>query len=746
MGALRALTAALVALMWVLLLQPAIAAPRPLALIIDSSGSMAAEMDGETRLDIARRVIVEQAATWAAGGDLGLVAYGHRRVGDCNDIETLETPAPVDLDRLRQDLGSLRARGKTPLSDSLIAASQLLPEGGAIILVSDGLETCAADPCAVAESLRDANAALSIFVVGFGVTAPELAALQCIAEQGGGSLFSAQDAAGLKTALSTAGQMAQAAPAELPPPAPEVVTPAEPVVAPAPTPEPEPAPTPPPPPTPLPVSLMAMTSAGEVTAPLGWTITADGADAPLYEGAGRGVALELLPGQYTADVAGDNLRVQVPFVVAADQGDKPITIAVEAGQAVLHLVAGEGLSLADAELGSDIAWSVTPLDGQSAVTTPTGLDPSLMLVPGRYGIEAVVQGHVAKADIEVTAGAVGETELSLALGRLALELVLDSAEGPVTKGTGLNWTITPAAGGEAITVTAAAQPRLVLPAGDYTVAATLDGTTVTGAAQVVDGAEAKVSLSNAAAEVMLEASFGDGPPIEDWHYASWTVTPVAVADGSAAALVDNSEPRPVLKLAPGQWDVTLQSGVASTTQRITVAPGLPQTIRIKQAAGLLRLTGSLSGVAFTDWRDTVWTLRSADGSQTLLNNQPELEPVLVVPAGDWVVTLVSGAVRAEQAITMPPGDDQAIAMALSGGRLLVDLPAGMAAMVKVSALDATGNPLTPPTIEGPAAPQWGTVLPPGQYLVEAPTYDNRYASAPLEIVDGQSQSIALQFD
>ncbi|MBX6321571.1 MAG: VWA domain-containing protein, partial [Rhodospirillaceae bacterium] len=197
------------------------AGPPPTVMVIDSSGSMAAqEPDGRTRLDAARATIARALAGWPEGGDLAVIAYGHRRQGDCADIETIVPLGPLSLPQVEERLARLRARGKTPIGAALKQAAGLLPDsGGTIVLVSDGLETCGADPCAVAEALRRANASLVIHVIGLGMTRREMAELSCIAENGGGRPFDAADASGLATALgSVVEEIVATAPAAEPEP------------------------------------------------------------------------------------------------------------------------------------------------------------------------------------------------------------------------------------------------------------------------------------------------------------------------------------------------------------------------------------------------------------------------------------------------------------------------------------------------------------------------------------------------
>ncbi len=182
--------------------------PAPeLALVLDASGSMWGQIKGENKIVIARRVIGEALAGLADDAVVGLIAYGHRREGDCDDIETLVPLGKLDRDAMAQTLASLNPKGKTPIGRALKTAFEAVkerPGPTSVILVSDGLETCGADPCQIVRDTRAAGANLVVHVVGFDVKEDELAQLECIAQAGGGSFYGAADGAELSTALAQA--------------------------------------------------------------------------------------------------------------------------------------------------------------------------------------------------------------------------------------------------------------------------------------------------------------------------------------------------------------------------------------------------------------------------------------------------------------------------------------------------------------------------------------------------------------
>ena len=73
----------------------------------------------------------------------------------------------------------------------------------AIILVTDGLETCDADPCAIATALKQSDTQITVYVVGLGLDEEELRITSCIAENTGGRIVGAQNAEELSAALFT---------------------------------------------------------------------------------------------------------------------------------------------------------------------------------------------------------------------------------------------------------------------------------------------------------------------------------------------------------------------------------------------------------------------------------------------------------------------------------------------------------------------------------------------------------------
>jgi Ca-activated chloride channel family protein len=195
------------------------AQPAPIVLILDGSGSMWGKIGTDTKIGIARTVVSDLLDDLAADQPVGLVAYGHRQKGDCEDIETLHAPATGNRAAIKSSLKELNPVGKTPLAAAALATIEdLKTRGGSatLILVSDGAESCGGDLCAVITAAREAGLDFVLHVVGFDLGESDRTALECAARAGGGNYYEARDGTGLSTALEQASTLTvEAEPATL---------------------------------------------------------------------------------------------------------------------------------------------------------------------------------------------------------------------------------------------------------------------------------------------------------------------------------------------------------------------------------------------------------------------------------------------------------------------------------------------------------------------------------------------------
>ena len=184
---------------------------RTILIVFDASGSMEEKIRGEAKSHIAKRVLEDVLLKADGEVNIGLRVYGlSEPTGnpylDCNDSKLLVLPGTGNRRLIVDEIYKILPKGFTPITYSLSQAVQdLAPYKGekAIILISDGLETCGGDPCQLAQNINSSNIDLKIDVVGFGVKDDWAAQeqLMCIALNTNGKYFSADSAEELTKGL-----------------------------------------------------------------------------------------------------------------------------------------------------------------------------------------------------------------------------------------------------------------------------------------------------------------------------------------------------------------------------------------------------------------------------------------------------------------------------------------------------------------------------------------------------------------
>jgi Ca-activated chloride channel family protein len=316
-------------------------------LVLDASGSMWGQIDGKSKVEIARTAVGDLLGRVPADRGLGLVAYGHRREGDCTDIEEI---VPVGSDRapIRSAVAALGFKGMTPLGAAVRFAAEKLrykDTRATVILVSDGVETCGVDPCALGRDLEAAGVDFTAHIIGFGLaSAAESAGLRCLAEATGGRYFGAQNAGELAAALAET----VAKPVEPPPAAPQTAR----------------------------VILRATELDGgpEITSGLTWTVELP-AGAAAFEQANAGVVeTDVAPGAYEVKVVrADGLKGSARLDARAG-AERTVTIPLDFPlEATLALTPATG---APAGSKVSVAWTGPKRPGDYVTVVKTGALPT----------------------------------------------------------------------------------------------------------------------------------------------------------------------------------------------------------------------------------------------------------------------------------------------------------------------------------------------------------------------------------
>lgn len=175
--------------------------------VFDASLSMYGRFDGQPKIDIAQKVMSEtlDSLKTVPNLQLALRIYGNRSkitntFQDCDDTH-LEVPFAEDnTDQMKHVLKITKPMGTTPIAKSLEETINDFPPcsncRNIIILITDGIEACDGDPCAVAKALRTHNIYLKPFVIGLGVLEEYRAHFYCI-----GSYFDANSRKEFKSVL-----------------------------------------------------------------------------------------------------------------------------------------------------------------------------------------------------------------------------------------------------------------------------------------------------------------------------------------------------------------------------------------------------------------------------------------------------------------------------------------------------------------------------------------------------------------
>jgi hypothetical protein len=185
--------------------------PANIEIIVDASGSMLAQAEGsdKQRWQVAQEALTTLINSGAISERSYVVVrtYGRRRGNDCTDLEVAQGLSRFNAESLSGVIAGITPAigGMTPLGASLHAAADDLQaaEGStAVILVTDGLESCNGDPVAEALTFAGGSDQRKVHVIGFTIDQQDARdKLRQIAEAGKGLYFDAGSSAQLAEAL-----------------------------------------------------------------------------------------------------------------------------------------------------------------------------------------------------------------------------------------------------------------------------------------------------------------------------------------------------------------------------------------------------------------------------------------------------------------------------------------------------------------------------------------------------------------
>ncbi|GAB4319846.1 MAG: hypothetical protein Kow00127_12090 [Bacteroidales bacterium] len=156
--------------------------------VFDASQSMYGRWQSDVKIIIARKLLSNllDSLKETPHIDLALRLYGHQfrfPPQVCNDTKLVVPFGGEDnITRIKHKLRTITPKGTTPIAYALEQAANDFPEcdncRNIIILITDGLEECDGDPCAVSQELQKKGLILKPFIIGIGKNFQE--AFDCV--------------------------------------------------------------------------------------------------------------------------------------------------------------------------------------------------------------------------------------------------------------------------------------------------------------------------------------------------------------------------------------------------------------------------------------------------------------------------------------------------------------------------------------------------------------------------------------
>jgi Ca-activated chloride channel family protein len=137
---------------------------------------------------------------------LGMRVYGHDKYymkgQDCDDTKLLVPLGSNKTTQIKAELRKLKPKGTTPIAATLEKSADDFPRcpngncRNIIILITDGIEECSGDPCAVSMALQRRGIILKPFIIGIGLNVEFREHYECM-----GSFYDASDEERFKNVL-----------------------------------------------------------------------------------------------------------------------------------------------------------------------------------------------------------------------------------------------------------------------------------------------------------------------------------------------------------------------------------------------------------------------------------------------------------------------------------------------------------------------------------------------------------------
>ncbi len=160
--------------------------------VFDASFSMFGQWQSGMKMDIAKKMLGEFLDSMQGKDniEIALRCYGHQHAlrpeRDCKDTKLEVTFGKNNIAAIKNRLKTIMPKGTTPIAYSLEQCGNDFPTATSayvrniIILITDGIEECDGDPCAVSLALQKKGIVLKPFIIGIGLDQSYLSQFACI--------------------------------------------------------------------------------------------------------------------------------------------------------------------------------------------------------------------------------------------------------------------------------------------------------------------------------------------------------------------------------------------------------------------------------------------------------------------------------------------------------------------------------------------------------------------------------------
>ena len=603
-------------------------------LLLDGSGSMWARLppDNRAKIDIVREKLTTILQT-PSSTRVGLVSFGHRRRGDCSDVEVIASPDSV-RDGVLGPIAKLNPTGPGPLTAGLKAAVDAIGTArpAQIVVIGDGADNCHQDSCSAAADIAKNSPGITIQVIEVGVPAADRGRVACIAEATGGHYYDITDSNGLNAALDEATKLAILSPGAPPEAATAGANAA--------------------PPPPAGASLRASATLAEggalLAVPIRWQIFKSGDTTPLGDSKGPDVSAKLPAGSYDVEASLGSLSARQQVTL---ESDSPQSIIVPLNGAHLNVRAA-------ATNGGEPSPTaiLTVASGDASVAIARNGVTDLYLPPSSYTVTVADGVARASQSLRLAAGDDKPIGIGLGTGRLEVTATTGDAGQPIEDILYTIFEDDPESpfGRREVALSRAPNASFTLPAGTYYISARSGAADVRERIAVGVGEVVKRTMILALAPLKASTIVAGAPA----RAKQGVLYRVDRLDGDKARVARAIGPDFALSLPPGRYKVTatIAASDLSASQEVTLEAGKPTAVQLDIQSGGVSFKPPPGEAAATG--DIYWEVIDAKGVPLWRAIGVEAEALLA--PGHYTVRLEARGKPNTAAFDVRAGENQQI--------------------------------------------------------------------------------------